>query len=589
VDKLRPLINWTKKNRFWIGCVLLSVMMVGIWFWGAKAIDDQTNEFTSKVKSQVAAANGIMQVSAEEGVSAHPNSSTEAGMKQEMKASLNQIIEAWKLRYAAQQSILKWPTEIINNDEFIRAFSKFNPPETFPEKYVTGRGLDRYLDLYRVQIPKQMEHICRDILRTKWNYDPEYLEEKDAPLAAGMGMGMGYGGGFDDFEMMEEYDEMGMGMGMGMGGAGTQAYGPNGALVNDELNRFAVIWDDRNQELWHQKLTRFKGLDDHFNAVEAPTPLQVYMLQQDLWLLEAIFTIIRQINGDADANDLATIKRIDHVALGREARSQQGKLTQFDPRLKGLAPTLGMGDEDMMSDGDFGDFEMDMDMGMGEIDPNAFDKFASYSPYHGRYVDVNYRPLPATLVREVLTATELPEEQLELIVAKRVPVRIALRMDERKIPEFMAACANSPFAIEINQIRINRHQPGVGIEPNGGGFGAGNQSGGGMGMGMGMDRGMGMDEMEMGFDEFDEMGMEMEMGMGMEMGFGSGPVNLTPLIATPVEIRTNYDVNVEFYGIVKIYNPVQESLLRRALGDDGIEDGDAASNTTLDGRSASLP
>jgi hypothetical protein len=67
------------------------------------------------------------------------------------------------------------------------------------------------------------------------------------------------------------------------------------------------------------------------------------------------------------------------------------------------------------------------------------------------------------------------------------------------------------------------------------------------------------------------MGMDMGMDMGMGMG-GGGRFEEFDLKSTPVEVRTNYDVSVEFYGIVKIYNPVREKFLREAAGlDDGSE------------------
>ncbi len=46
-------------------------------------------------------------------------------------------------------------------------------------------------------------------------------------------------------------------------------------------------------------------------------------------------------------------------------------------------------------------------------------------------------------------------------------------------------------------------------------------------------------------------------------GLGGGGPKLS---SSPIETRTSYDVNVEFYGIVKIYNPVRENLLRAAAG-----------------------
>ena len=59
-------------------------------------------------------------------------------------------------------------------------------------------------------------------------------------------------------------------------------------------------------------------------------------------------------------------------------------------------------------------------------------------------------------------------------------------MDERRIADFMAACANSPFAFEIQQVRWNKHQPGgetIALSGNSfqGGGGAGGRFGNLMG------------------------------------------------------------------------------------------------------------
>ena len=127
-------------------------------------------------------------------------------------------------------------------------------------------------------------------------------------------------------------------------------------------------------------------------------------------------------------------------------------------------------------------------------------------------------------------------------------------MDERKIADFLAACANSPFAFEIHQVRINRHVAGEGIKLNGG---AERQDGVGGGGGRG---GFGGEE-DYGYEE--DYGDEGGRGGG---GGGGRQADELDLKSTPVEVRTNYDVNVEFYGIVKIYNPVREKFLREAAG-----------------------
>ena len=280
-----------------------------------------------------------------------------------------------------------------------------------------------------------------------------------------------------------------------------------------------------------------------------------------------MFHIIKEVNGSVDANDLAIIKRIDHVAFGREARIQLGELQLHDPRLAGItldaaaaASTTTNYDSGMMNDRGGDD--------AAGVDADGFDKLGSYSPYHGRYVDVNFVPLHADVVRQVLDGKELPGDNLELVVAKRVPVRIALRMNERNIPEFMTACANSPFAFEINQVRMNRHEPGEGIEFNGGGYGEDNSAGGGSPEGGSRE---GMSDGMAGID------------FGAREGEGGDVSNLSEM-PTNVEVRTNYDVDVEFYGIVKIYNPVTPDrikLLRKSAGlSEEVDPNDAAKKST---------
>ena len=500
MEKIAPVIAWLSKNRFWLASAFLTLGMLGAWFMATGAVTEETSKFTSAIKSQISSGNAIKNVTAAEvpeDIVAHPNDTTEEGMKEEMSRQVDDLVKARRARHQAQASILKWPTEIIGAEEFVKVFGRFDPPETFPSTY-KGLGMEQYLKLYRTNIPRQMDKIAKAV-RTNWQFSEEKLAEMRGNLRDG-----------------RNFDPL----------SGRQG---NTTLTDEDLAGVAVVWERENQSLWYKKLTEFQGYDDHKLATSDPTPLQVYMLQQDLWLLEAVFDIIKQINGDADASDLSTIKKIDHIAFGREALSQVGELTPIDARLggaeDGAAPSASAASA-----------------------ATPLDQAASTSPFHGRYVDADFKQYSADDVRDVITGKSLPEENIELIVSKRVPVRIGLVMDERKIAEFLAACANSPFAFEIHQVRLNRHNAGEGIAFNGGASAA---SGGRGGMGM-------------------DMGMDMGMGMG-------GMRNELELKSTPVETRANYDVRVEFYGIVKIYNPVREKFLREAAGlEEDIDPNDAA-------------
>ena len=567
MDQIKGAIRWMKKNRFWLGSALMSLLMIGIWFYVFDSIGSETKSSVGTIEGKIRTANNIQQVTAEgvEGDPAHPNTHSQEGIQVELSQTVDSIIEAWEKRVKDQNEILKWPAVVESErGEFASTFGQYNPPELIPDEWLQGDGkLRPLLKLYGENIPKQMVLLTGDdLLRTRWNFDPEHLEAQKIANAATAQAGTsvrpsgGYGGE-DEYENGGGYSggpPSGMGQMGRTGSSGAQV--PEAGMMIDEmtgeiidLNSYAVIWGSTNQLLWQTKMTSFKGRDDHQSPTNTPTPLQCYMLQQDLWLLEALFRIIREVNGDADANDISTIKRLDHVVFGRDVGGKLGELTPFDRRLGAVVSA----EDDMMGGGaefveEMDGFEMDeMTMGGPGMGGPVL-----VSPVEGRYVDSNFEPLDAKKVKEILSSDSLPETELELIVSKRVPVRIAVRMKETEIVNFMAACANSPFAFEIQQVRWNKHFPGEEI-PIGGGPGTGSaRRGGPSGFGSQFGRG----------------------GPMGAMGTHQGPV----LKSTPVEIRTNYDVNVEFYGIVKIYNPVRPKVLRAAAGlEEGVDPNDAAS------------
>jgi len=147
-------------------------------------------------------------------------------------------------------------------------------------------------------------------------------------------------------------------------------------------------------------------------------------------------------------------------------------------------------------------------------------------------------------------------DQSYLAVAKRVPVRVAVKMDERKIGDFLAAAANSPFNFEVRQFRLNKHKPGEGADllaASGAPLGS---SGGrpALGRAGGAKGGGGAKA-----DDDPPAGGS---------GGGGGPASSEGL---PGEQRQNFDVKVEFVGIVKMYNPVNPSLF--GIQDDTVQSG----------------
>ena len=351
------------------------------------------------------------------------------GCRKSWRETFDAIVAAWRQRVADQREILVWP-DVIGNEQFQEIFAGFNPPEKFPESY--GTQVDALLGLYRLRIVDHMNNLAGpDLLRSNWRDPREQAEEAGSDGERGPG---GRGGGAPGG------GEGGLGAGgLGAGGLGAGGIGSGGTggdgepAVAENLNKYAVIWKDINQEMWASKLTQFQNRDDHNKENLNPTPLQAYMLQQDLWLLEAMFKIIREVNGDSNANDLSVIKEIHHIALGREAQggSLNAQLTAWDPR---LAPQGTEVDGSALSgggeEGDTGEPGMDGGGGRGMSAPGEggggrgmsapggggrgmgapggglgrggmgrggageYNTDAKgFPPFHRRYVDLNYKPL----------------------------------------------------------------------------------------------------------------------------------------------------------------------------------------------------
>lgn len=538
MDSLAPAIRWLKRNKFWLGSGLLTILMLVGWHLAStemqaakkKQISAYTSTF-SKIKSIKSVAAVTVDDGAEENIVAHPNSETEDKMQEQLEATVEAVVEAWKLKRDRQEPLMQYSKELLGEDTY-QFLANSKAPELLSNGEHQGTQNEKYLKTFRQQIPKKVSQLARHI-RANWQFDADRIQEELEKEA----------------KMAEQRSAFG-----GMRGMSERSGGRMGSEIDAERNKFAIIWDAPNQVLWNTLLTEFQNWDDNAKASVDPTLLQVHMLQQDVWLLEAMFNVIRELNGNATTNDLAVIKEIRHIVFGREALASLGSIMEPDKRLGGvkLAGSDSMGDDDGGSSYD--DMSFSDDFGDEGGGGGAFSIDGDKSPFHGRYVNVDLEPVNAEEIRNVVGGDELPENNLELIVSKRVPFRLAMKMDERKINSFLALCANSPFEFEVLQLRINRAELAVPIEARGGK--TENKAAADVdGMGGGM---AGMSEMMSGMSEM------MSGGRGGMPGMEAQ--KLKALVPTEVETRLSYDVDVEFYGVVKIYNPVRENYLRQAVG-----------------------
>jgi hypothetical protein len=372
---------------------------------------------------------------------------------------------------------------------------------------------------------------------------------------------------------------------------GESSYSPGGLTGEQFLedDKSIVLWAPDNQQ---------QILQTHFGFVfseRTPSTLEVLYAQEDMWVLQNLMEIIKAANGNAAARHEAAIKQIDFVRIGRSAMGMAGVVSSASA-MSGAYGESGM---DMPGGGMGGRMSRSAMMsgmgapgampgeGAGVPTPGAAvgspDSAAgmqvgeamggmtvSTDPAAMRYVDGQYQPLDPAKLRGALTSKS--KEDALLAVAKRMPVRMRFRVDQRKMNKVLAECGNSKLPVEVRQVRINRAADSGGM----GGYGGfesmgGEYGGGGVGRAMpGMPGGMRGSEVAGPTGEYGGRGMAMPGGFGagsvmpgaaLPGGAGAGGAaravggeNFTATIDPHL-------IEVELYGIVYIYNPVNRDQL----------------------------
>jgi hypothetical protein len=553
MDQLKTQLAVVKQHSFWIMCLGILGVTIGSWWYSTGTLKSERVAQAGKIDAAQTSVSGIQTSQPQ-----HPNAVTNAGMEALKVAYAQEVQKGWDLQYQRQEKILVWPENFTQ--PFHEAVDKLRPIESIP---VTGAGVVPFAkDLaqalkeeYRNFIEEELQSFAK-IIGTEWR---AVATGTDASGAGAMGLGAMPGG----------YSGDGGVPGFPGGMQQTDAYGnPLGALDTS-----IVRWDPANQQ---------ELLNTHFGFIpltRLPTTLEILYAQEDFWVLTNLMNIIKKTNGDATAHHEAAIKHLEFVRIGRSAAGQAGQIN-----LLGMAPgamTAGAMPTDggmAMPSGDGAAPDMaatgSPDGGTAGATGDGYGvSLALRDPAEGRYVDDKYQPLTAARLRGALTSTA-PEDAM-LAVAKRMPVRIRVWIDQRRLNLLIAECGNSELPVEVRQVRINRPPAapgamgmgGMGGMSGDGGYGGGMGGMGGMG-GTGFGGGMGSADSGYGgggsgFGGTPSGGMGMPGG-GMpgsgDGGYGGGMSPGTRSVTQDAAIDPNL-IPVELYGIVYIYNPANKTQL----------------------------
>lgn len=558
MDQVKAFARAAGKHFFWIGCGLILAGSMASWFVARQSLHNEFEKNQGEIKNKFTTVKGL------QAKQDPPNSKSHEEMDKLLENTLRLVVQAWQLHYSQQDAILRWPMDL--KEDFVSAVRPLKPIEAkvdFPTPQSQELKVDfrrRYAGYVGNLLPR-----LADVVGTVWQ------------------VGRANAGGMPGMT-------------------------PTGApLTVEEQRKLAqrkppiVIWDPQDQ-------SRLVAL--HFDwskqPDQSPTTLQLLYAQEDLWVLTALMHIIRQTNGQIESRHEAVVKNIETILIGRHAPPRAGQVVRLSrPGMMGggmggemgsgymsepgSMPEMGMGDSPMASPmGEEGMSGSAGDMGgMGSMGGMP-GMMRSFDPAEGRYVDNQYQALRAETLRTALRSPS-PDDAF-LVVAKRMPVRMRLVVDVRKLPRLLAQLGNSMLPVEVRQVRINRSKDAGGSGYNmgggydmmggggggeygmmggggaeygmmGGGYGMGSEMGSGYGGTMGESTGMEYGSEMGGYAQPPDMGgYASPYGSAYGMGYGMGGAqNIKD--RTTVASTSQHDVPVEIYGIIYIYNPVDGEKL----------------------------
>ena len=553
MDQLKKLLAGAQKNAFWIVSALTIVLgIVGYWL-SRSTMDKIFQEQSQKIDTQYSALSTISNE-----VPTHPNAKTHTEMDKKIAALSEDVQAAWIKQYERQAEILKWPADKIPA-RFIAKVEKLRPIELALE-FPPVEGTDPLVVGDKMQYAKYINEQFPElaaIIGTTWVGTP--------PVAAAGMMGGGMMSGGSGSGMSSEYSGGDPSMMSSMSSSGGMMGGPMGLPGAAMFNRKPdlVTWPKAGQDAVIADVQTWR--------TKYPSTHDVLYTQENIWILKGLLEIIAQVNQKANAvaNFQATVKEIEFLRIGRSAVGKVGTIDRPTVGgMQGMGMDAGMESGSMMGSSDMGGSDIDMatssmgssDMGSSGMGGSNMESgadgmmgmvAATPDPANGRYVDAAYAPLTGDDLRAKMKSSS-PEDAY-FAVAKRVPVRLRLKVDQRRIQTLIAECGNANLLFEIRQIRIGDTIPapasgagsGYGMSAYGGGSGYEGMSGGG-------DAYMGDPSMMSG----DTMGSMSMSGMGT---------------MAPSKV---WDIAVEIYGVVYLFNPpdAEKLGLNKVTAETEVED-----------------
>ncbi|HJT32953.1 MAG TPA: hypothetical protein VJ783_13005 [Pirellulales bacterium] len=428
MDQVKVYLGVAKKHHFWILVVLIIIIAIVVWMMAtsnlAKAFAANKSAIESAKQSvEKAAATG------EDGLL--PNRLFKEkvdGMHEGLK---QKVYEAWVKLYDRQKDLFQWPDMDVGRGQPYNIGKEVKPGYDVP---IPGFALRAFNEQYVKNEWKELFESVK-IRRPKEAADGDE-DAEEGGLLAGAGQALGIGGA----EAPVEYEGL-------------------------------VVWPQESRD----------EIIERYYTDGTPSSLKVRLAQEDYWLFESLIGVINEVNKGAEDSRKAPIKKIEalDVAQWAIANEKDGASALVTPDAGAGPPATG---GKPAANGPAGNIEVPKPPEAGGGAPAAAAAGAANDDQallDGRYIDDKGEPIRSTGPTSDPYAGPYAE-------FKQVFVHMRLIMDQRKLPELIAACANASLPVETREVRVrsldaagpsgNRNALG-GFLGMGGMFGGGNREG----------------------------------------------------------------------------------------------------------------
>lgn len=421
MDQVRTALAWLKRYHFWVLTVLALLIAFGCW-WSA------ANKMSAKYAvDQKTIADGFGQVNTVKSASFHPNQAINDHQVGEIKKLSESVAKLWQTLYDKQrENVLQWPSALSKT--FRDAVEKMQFNEEISREL--RDNYQNYIERHFPELPKQIGARPLDPSETAGAGGPgEFARSRYSPEPAG---------------------------------------GANGA---PEDNDYICEWLDQSV------------IRDELNFPNRPSSLRIWVTQEDLWVMHTLLDVIAKTNDAAHATrkSNAAVKIVYSLDIGSRAAQYSRKPGRLmvppaapsaggpeGPPVGGGPPVgrPGMGPESGPPGGmPGGGPGMDMRGGPGANGQMTAAQEQTFL-LSGRYLDDKGQPIamggagggdvaaPAPATPDAGGGSSVDMNQFGTGF-KRLPIRMALEMDARWLPQLITICANEPLRIEVQEVRIN--------------------------------------------------------------------------------------------------------------------------------------